>query len=82
MEHMGTFNGWAPSVGINDWGITHCWWGRKGVECVDELGVTKKTIWGKIATHAHKSLNKDKVVATSNFFITKQSFCPPLGMFV
>jgi hypothetical protein len=47
-------------VGINDWGITCCWWGRKGVECVDELGVNEETGWGKVDACAYKSLRKDK----------------------
>lgn len=42
------WDGWAPNVGINDWGITHGLWSRKGVECVDELNVTKETRWSKV----------------------------------
>jgi len=26
------WDGRAPNVSTNDWGITHGWWGRKGVE--------------------------------------------------
>jgi hypothetical protein len=36
------WDGWVPSVSIDDWRVAHGWWGRKGVECVDGLGVTKK----------------------------------------
>lgn len=28
-------------------GITCGWWGRKGVKCVEELGVTEEIGWGK-----------------------------------
>jgi len=42
------WDGRAPNVNIDDWGIAHGWWGRKGVECVDKLCVTKETKWGKI----------------------------------
>ncbi len=37
------WDGWAPGVGTNDWGITRGWWGKQGVKCEDQLGVIKET---------------------------------------
>jgi hypothetical protein len=35
------WDGWAPGVNTYDWKVACGWWSREGVECVDELCVTK-----------------------------------------
>ncbi len=42
------WDGWAPGVNINDWGIVCGWWNRQGVKCEDKLGAIEKTGWSKV----------------------------------
>jgi hypothetical protein len=42
------WDGWALSVGINDWRIICSWWCKQGVKCKDELGAIEETWWGKV----------------------------------